>query len=360
MRIIPILPNQEPAILLDISPFHHQFLGGIPNQRELVAKKVPWFHQKQMAQAPSPPWNSSINGCLLLLVRGTRSMVQKHLCILYMYISHIGLYMSCQLIIYVTTLKPYNRLKKKTESRIKIQHLQHVRISPTTRFGQILLCIRHCGQQIPNHTAIRSSHIATGPTRETTWPVRLPASTSFNPWDLQTAWKSSKDTRWHWVQYHPNGSFRSWSVAPSCWRDRPTYPSPGCEEAEGWYQDFKEAIYMDVSLNGGTPKSSILIGFSIINHPFWGTPTFWKHPYIQDAWRIPWQTSVLETIAQLIKSPISSPLKDQEIWRSYCIPYVFIKRDAIVWAASPKCYAPYDSPREKKKLIYLDLPTTST
>ena len=30
--------------------------------------------------------------------------------------------------------------------------------------------------------------------------------------------------------------------------------------------------YMDVSENGGTPKSSILIGFSIINHPFWGTP----------------------------------------------------------------------------------------
>ena len=30
-------------------------------------------------------------------------------------------------------------------------------------------------------------------------------------------------------------------------------------------------IYMDVSENSGTPKSSILIGFSIINHPFWGT-----------------------------------------------------------------------------------------
>ena len=28
---------------------------------------------------------------------------------------------------------------------------------------------------------------------------------------------------------------------------------------------------MGVSLNGGTPKSSILIGFSIINHPLWGT-----------------------------------------------------------------------------------------
>ena len=31
---------------------------------------------------------------------------------------------------------------------------------------------------------------------------------------------------------------------------------------------------MVVSENGGTPKSSILIGFSIINHPFWGTPIF--------------------------------------------------------------------------------------
>ena len=38
--------------------------------------------------------------------------------------------------------------------------------------------------------------------------------------------------------------------------------------------------------NNGTPKSSILIGFSIINHPFWGpTPVFgntqieqWKYP----------------------------------------------------------------------------------
>ena len=31
---------------------------------------------------------------------------------------------------------------------------------------------------------------------------------------------------------------------------------------------------MDVSENNGTPKSSIFIGFSIINHPFWGTLIF--------------------------------------------------------------------------------------
>ena len=31
---------------------------------------------------------------------------------------------------------------------------------------------------------------------------------------------------------------------------------------------------MGVSKNNVTPKSSISIGFSIINHPFWGTPIF--------------------------------------------------------------------------------------
>ena len=40
---------------------------------------------------------------------------------------------------------------------------------------------------------------------------------------------------------------------------------------------------MDVSENSGTPKSSILIGFSIINHPFWGTPNFWKTPKLSAA-----------------------------------------------------------------------------
>ena len=31
---------------------------------------------------------------------------------------------------------------------------------------------------------------------------------------------------------------------------------------------------MGVSKNRGTPKTSILIGCFIINHPFWGTPIF--------------------------------------------------------------------------------------
>ena len=29
---------------------------------------------------------------------------------------------------------------------------------------------------------------------------------------------------------------------------------------------------MGGSINGDTPKSSTLMGFSLISHPFWGTP----------------------------------------------------------------------------------------
>ena len=39
------------------------------------------------------------------------------------------------------------------------------------------------------------------------------------------------------------------------------------------------SICMGVSENSGTLKSSILIGFSIINHPFWGT-TIFGNPHI--------------------------------------------------------------------------------
>ena len=40
-----------------------------------------------------------------------------------------------------------------------------------------------------------------------------------------------------------------------------------------WQQDL-HLKDVGVSKNRGTPKSSILIRLSIINHPFWGTPIF--------------------------------------------------------------------------------------
>ena len=41
-----------------------------------------------------------------------------------------------------------------------------------------------------------------------------------------------------------------------------------------YYEDYPCRLCMDVSKNRGIPKSSILIGCSLINHPFWGTTIF--------------------------------------------------------------------------------------
>ncbi len=41
-------------------------------------------------------------------------------------------------------------------------------------------------------------------------------------------------------------------------------------------------VYLEVSKNSGTPKSSILIGFSLINHPFWGTPIFGNTHFVSE------------------------------------------------------------------------------
>ncbi len=42
--------------------------------------------------------------------------------------------------------------------------------------------------------------------------------------------------------------------------------------------DQKKRVNLGISKNRGTPKSSILIGFSTIDHPFSG-PYFWKQPF---------------------------------------------------------------------------------
>ena len=48
-----------------------------------------------------------------------------------------------------------------------------------------------------------------------------------------------------------------------------------CHLGGNWYPGWRGKIQdMGVSKNGGTPKSSILIGVSILNHPFGGTPIF--------------------------------------------------------------------------------------
>jgi len=48
----------------------------------------------------------------------------------------------------------------------------------------------------------------------------------------------------------------------------------------------KQLQYLGVSENSGTSKSSILIGFSIINHPFWGTPIFGNTHVLNSWWHM--------------------------------------------------------------------------
>ena len=74
-------------------------------------------------------------------------------------------------------------------------------------------------------------------------------------------------------------------IRPSCSSHMPcnvlTASSKALRRLKGGVLQGRFFFYSKcVSKNRDTPKSSILIGFSIINHPFWGKhPYFWKHPY---------------------------------------------------------------------------------
>ena len=57
-----------------------------------------------------------------------------------------------------------------------------------------------------------------------------------------------------------------------------TLPETNIAPENQWLEDEfpfgarpPERCYVEVSENRGTPKSSILIGLSIVNHSFWGT-----------------------------------------------------------------------------------------
>ena len=68
-------------------------------------------------------------------------------------------------------------------------------------------------------------------------------------------------------------------------------------------QPQKEVIHMGVSTNGGTPKSSILMGFSIIDHPFWGIPIY-GNPHVLSCIR----TSTTRVIRCVLNRQHSAPV----------------------------------------------------
>ena len=56
------------------------------------------------------------------------------------------------------------------------------------------------------------------------------------------------------------------------WEFTKVFFSSAAEDSWHFSWVWDALFYLDVSKNSGTPKASISIGFSIINHPFWGTP----------------------------------------------------------------------------------------
>jgi len=89
---------------------------------------------------------------------------------------------------------------------------------------------------------------------------------------------------------------------------------------------FMTYVHMGVSENSDTPKSSILMGFSIINHPFWGTPTFGNtHMFAFTTWWILiWRPfldqppSTVSLFAQVLFRYLSS-----DFWAGPCPPADF-------------------------------------
>ena len=129
----------------------------------------------------------------------------------------------------------------------------------------------------------------------------------------------------------------------------PNLPLPGASDFGGgdemqkghgqWMQagtkPFCLGYKMDVSENCGTPKSSILIGFSIINHPFWGTPIFGNlQMLIIDIIRFLIATdflNVAQTICDVCFQEVGFP-KEVEVlrsipdWETFYLEYVRANR----------------------------------
>ena len=87
------------------------------------------------------------------------------------------------------------------------------------------------------------------------------------------------DIQWYTIDYTPVSSYNGDELQKS--------PHLISQVAEA-----VDETDMQVSINGSTPKSSILVGFSFTNHPFWDTPISGKRPHVQpcsakDGWHLP-------------------------------------------------------------------------
>ena len=108
----------------------------------------------------------------------------------------------------------------------------------------------------------------------------------------------------------------------------------------------KQLQYLGVSENSGTSKSSILIGFSIINHPFWGTPIF-GNTHVLNSWtHEPKKKYIAQKLRKYLEK--SGPQKSLQVFLFQNFPSDKKPRNEIfnsilssskVFSEEPKCLA---------------------
>ena len=97
---------------------------------------------------------------------------------------------------------------------------------------------------------------------------------------------------------------------------------------KGAERGTKEFLEVGVSKNSGTPKLSILIGFSIINYPFWGITMFGN-------------TQVFETPAVFFSGKVSCFLYTLPATNILLAPkHGWLEDQFLGWLAG-RCYASF-------------------
>ena len=131
---------------------------------------------------------------------------------------------------------------------------------------------------------------------------------------------------------------------------------------------LQDYIYMGVSKNNGTPRSSILIYFNrvsslYINHPFWWvSPYFWKHPYTNyigcsDAQPVGLLNSTCRSSISNVKL---SKLSLHELLQQLCMTgcsSICVPSISIIWPHDPANHGKPWSPRSGRRVkLRLSLP----
>ena len=117
--------------------------------------------------------------------------------------------------------------------------------------------------------------------------------------------------------------------------------------------NFYFSFYMGVSKNRGTPKSSILIGFSIINHPFWGTFIFGNTHMLSIHYFANNKEWIEQKLCVTRCEPSDSPpnkspsqvesanfppekVEDFSCWRLFCLFILWWKNISVPWSKVAK------------------------